>query len=245
MRKSVDFLTRPNHLVTVTGIPNVKQKFVGDVLGSEGSSESNRVPKEPQGIHPSSRGALWSALEHQVCHLEKPSHIPSKISLMFPHKKVPSQVGDHYRSTHRGTKKVCMLLEGIYGEIYYRFTSYANCVSLWWAQWKLHGQERLFGPNIIRDLPLRNKIFFIQVVLWVPRRRRGGRVWGREEEKIWTFCRSNSFASVRSWCISNFFQTRLNWRPGGIKGGWEMALDGKHCREASGNSSPPPFDLKT
>lgn len=51
----------------------------------------------------------------QVRHLEKPSHIPSKISLMFPHKTVLSQVGDHYMHTHCGTKKVCMLLEGIYG----------------------------------------------------------------------------------------------------------------------------------
>ena len=83
-----------------------------------------------------------------MCHLEKPSHIPSKISLMFPHKKVPSQVEDHYMSTHCGTKKVCMLLEGIYGEIYYRSTSYVNRVPIWWVQWKQQGQERLFGPNI-------------------------------------------------------------------------------------------------
>jgi hypothetical protein len=54
MRKSVDFLTLPNHLVTVTGIPNVKQKVVREELGSERSSEGNRKPKEPPGIHPSS-----------------------------------------------------------------------------------------------------------------------------------------------------------------------------------------------
>lgn len=47
----------------------------------------HREPKEPPGIHPSSQGALWSVLQNQVRHLEKPSHIPSKISLMFPRKK--------------------------------------------------------------------------------------------------------------------------------------------------------------
>lgn len=115
MRKSLDFLTLPNHLVAVTGIPNVKQKVVRGELGSKRSFEGNGESKEPPGIHPSSQGALWSVLQNQVCHLEKPSHIPSKISLMFLHKKVLSQVEDHYMSTHRGTKMVCMLLERIYG----------------------------------------------------------------------------------------------------------------------------------
>lgn len=136
MRRPVDFLTLPNHLVAVTGIPNVKQKVVRDELGSERSSEGNGNPKEPPGIHPSSRRALWTAIQNQVRHLEKPSHIPGKISLMFPHKKIWSQVEDHYMSTHRGTKKVCMLLEGIYGEIYYRFSSYVNGGPIWWAQCK-------------------------------------------------------------------------------------------------------------
>lgn len=61
MRKSVDFLTLPNHLVAVTGIPNVKQKVVRDELGSERSSEgteslkslqgSIHLPKEPCDLH--------------------------------------------------------------------------------------------------------------------------------------------------------------------------------------------------
>lgn len=101
-----------------------------------GVLRANGNPKEPPGIHPSSRGALWTAVQSQVRHLEKPSHIPSKISLMFPHKTVLSQVEDHYMCTHCGTKKVCMLLEGIYGEIYYRSTSYVNCVAIRWAQGK-------------------------------------------------------------------------------------------------------------
>lgn len=58
MRKSVDFLTLPNHLVAVTGIPNVKQKVVRDELGSERSFEGTGEPKEPLGTHPSSQGAL-------------------------------------------------------------------------------------------------------------------------------------------------------------------------------------------
>lgn len=62
MRKSVDFLTPPNHSVAVTGIPNVKQKVVRDELGSERSFECKGEPKEPRGIHPSFQGALWSAL---------------------------------------------------------------------------------------------------------------------------------------------------------------------------------------
>lgn len=136
MRESVDFLTLPDHSVAVTGIPNVKQKVVRDELGSERSLQGNGNPKESPGIHPSSRRALWTATQNQVRHLEKPSDIPSKISLMFSHKKVRSQVEDHYMSTRRGTKKVCMLLEGIYGEIYYRSTSYVNRVPIWWAQWK-------------------------------------------------------------------------------------------------------------
>jgi hypothetical protein len=58
MRKSLNFLTLPNHLVAVTRIPNVKQEVVRDELGSERSSEGNGNLKEPPGIHPSSRRAL-------------------------------------------------------------------------------------------------------------------------------------------------------------------------------------------
>lgn len=58
MRKPVDFLTLPNYLVAVTGIPNVKQKVVRDELGSEISSEGNAEPKKSPGIHPSSQKAL-------------------------------------------------------------------------------------------------------------------------------------------------------------------------------------------
>lgn len=151
---------------------------------------------------------------------------------MFPRKKVPSQVEDHYMSTHRGTKKVCMLLEGIYGEIYYRSTSYVNRVTIWWwAQWELQGQERLFGPNIITVLPLRNKIFFIQIGLWIPRR---GRRAKEKKKKTQTFCKGrkdNSFAFLSSPCISKFFlkkEAKLEKRVN--KGNWKMAQVGKHSR---------------
>ena len=46
MRKSVDFLTPPNHSVAVTGIPNVKQKVVRIELVSKRSFECKGEPKD-------------------------------------------------------------------------------------------------------------------------------------------------------------------------------------------------------
>lgn len=80
------------------------------------------------------------------------------------------------------TKKVCMLLEGIYGEIYYRFTSYAIVSPMMGLSESCMGR-RLFGPNIIRDLPLRNKIFFIQVSLMSSKKEKRGRGGGGRRGK--------------------------------------------------------------